>query len=87
MASSQICPHGHCRPLWRSKMTTASIQMVRCAGTPQPENSAYKVARKSPPKAPAPPAGQARHSRGVKRADHLQRPAISRDAAQANMVI
>ena len=40
MASSQVCNQGHCRPLWRSSTTVASIQMVRCAGTPQPENRA-----------------------------------------------
>ena len=40
MASSQVCSQGHWRPLWRSNTTTASIQMVRWAGTPQPENAA-----------------------------------------------
>ena len=39
-ASSHTCGHGQRRPDRRSKPTVASIQTVRCAGTPQPLNSA-----------------------------------------------
>ena len=39
-ATSSTSAHGQRRPLARASVTTASIQIVRCDGTPQPENSA-----------------------------------------------
>ena len=87
MASSQACCHGQCRLPWRSSTTVASIQRVRCAGTPQPENKAYSAASSSPPSAPALLAGSARQSRGVSRTELRHSRPISSDATQANMVM
>ena len=39
-ASSHTMPQGQRTPANRRMPTVASIQQVRCAGTPQPENSA-----------------------------------------------
>ncbi|MDT4846317.1 hypothetical protein FQZ97_803330 [compost metagenome] len=38
--SSQTCGHGQRRPVRRNSATAASIQTVRCEGTPQPLKSA-----------------------------------------------
>ena len=87
IASSQTMGHGHCRPPWRSSTTVASIQMVRCAGTPQPENKAYSVASNKPPTAPAVAAGSHRHSAGVRLTERRHSQASNKDATQANMVM
>ena len=87
IASSHTSGQGHCLPLCLSKTTVASIQMVRCAGTPQPENSAYMVASTKPPQAPALTAGTARQSAGVNRAERRQSQPITNDRPQANIVM
>ena len=87
MASSQTKGHGQVLPPCLSKITVASIQMVRWAGTPQPENNAYRAASSKPPRAPALAAGNQRQSFGVQRTERRHSPAVSNEASQANIVM
>ena len=87
MASSHTCGQGQRLPLWRSSTTAASIHTVRCAGTPQPENSAYAAASSSPPQAAALAAGTARHRAGLQRAERRHDQPTTCAASQANMVM
>ena len=66
-ASSHTCGQGQRLPARRSRPTVASISTVRCEGTPQPLNSAYTVARPTPPHSAPCCAGTARHSRVERR--------------------
>ena len=59
------------------------MSKVRCAGMPQPLNSAYSKASPRPAQAAATGAGQRRHNAGLRR----HRPPTSATASQANMVI
>ena len=87
MASSHTCCHGQRQLPCCSKTPTASIQMVRCAGNPQPENTAYKVASSKPPQAPARCAGSHKHQAGVQRAEPRHKARSKAAASQANKVM
>ena len=87
MASNQTKGHGQVLPPCLSKITVASIQMVRWAGTPQPENNAYNAASSKPPRAPALAAGNQRHSVGVQRTERRHSHAVSNEASHANIVM
>ncbi len=63
MAAAPRVGQGQCRPCRRSTTTKANIQMVRCAGTPHPENAAYKPASSKPPQPAATGTGTANKSR------------------------
>ena len=80
--ASRHSGQGQRRPEARSSATLASIQTVRCAGTPQPENKAYNKAASTPAIRPTCGAGQARQQRALRRHSQATRPCV----AQANMV-
>ena len=82
-ASSHTQGQGQRRPAMRSSATAASISTVRCEGTPQPLNKAYRPARATPPTSAACWAGQRSISRVLRRHSH---PTASA-ASQANMVM
>ncbi len=81
--SSHTSGHGQRRPLRRKSATAASMDTVRCAGTPQPLNSAYAAASATPHTSAADGAGHARHRRGERRQSHCTAAA----ASQANKVM
>ena len=60
-ATRRTSAHGQRRPAACSSVTVASIQIVRCDGTPQPAKNAYAVAAARPPAAPRLGAGQPQH--------------------------
>ena len=82
-AHSATQGQGHLAPCNRKSTTIASIRQVRCAGTPQPENTAYAVANNRPMPHAAWDAGTQWH----KRADVRQPRRTSQVAAQANIVM
>ena len=61
-ATASTACQGQCLPPLRSQATAASMQTVRCAGTPQPLKSAYAPAKNTPPHSATSGAGHHRHS-------------------------
>ncbi len=87
ITASHMKGHGHWRPLSCNSTRVASISTARCAGTPQPENTAYTKPSASPPKAAATGVGTASSSLGQRRpATRHSRP-MSAIAIQANRVM
>ena len=82
-ANSQTQGQGQRRPDKRSKATAASIHTVRREGNPQPLNTAYMIASKTPPTSPACCAGHRNISRRLRR----QRVPTAAAASQANIVM
>ena len=81
-AASRTSAHGQRRPPACSSVTVASIQTVRCDGTPQPAKNAYAVAAKRPPQRAALCAGSRRIAVALRR----QAAPIKAPASQANIV-
>ena len=87
IAASHITGQGQRRPLSCSPTTAVSIQMARCAGTPQPENTAYPQPSARPPTAAATGKGTASNSPGQKRLSPRHSPPTTATASQANKVM
>ncbi len=81
-AANSSSGHGQRMPSDASHAALASIHTVRCAGTPQPANSAYSAAQATPPQRAAVGAGSASSARSLRR--HSQ--PTSAPASQANIV-
>ena len=81
-AASRTSAQGQRRPLACSSVTVASIQTVRCDGTPQPAKKAYAVAATRPPHRAALGAGSQRIALVLRR----QATPIRTPASHANIV-
>ena len=86
-AAPQIQSHGHDAPCHRKSATTHSMMTVRCAGKPQPLNSAYKVAKATPIQTAVWGAGHLKQSRLPRRAELRQASPTPAEAAHANKVM
>ena len=81
-AARRTSAHGQRSPPACSRVTVASIQTVRCDGTPQPAKNAYAVAATRPPHLAALGAGSRRIARVLRR----QAAPIRAPASHANIV-
>jgi hypothetical protein len=82
-ATSNTSAQGQRRPSVCASVTTPSIQIVRCDGTPQPENTAYAVAHMKPPQRAAIGTGTRNMARALRRQSRAIRPPDN----QANIVM